>query len=81
VVSRWFNEDGEPGEGRRSLPPATQERLREAADAAERAIEDQQAPNRYRDVIRRYFERLRNLDDQTPAAPPPPAEDTPRSGG
>ncbi|RMH26809.1 MAG: hypothetical protein D6693_06495 [Planctomycetota bacterium] len=57
VIARWANPN-DPGGGGASTKPI-EERIRQAADSAERAIEEQAVHRRYRDAVKRYFERAR----------------------
>ncbi|MCA9288663.1 MAG: hypothetical protein KDA05_08765, partial [Phycisphaerales bacterium] len=75
IISEWL---GEPGE-MTADPAARQEalgaRVREAAAGAERAVEAQEVPSRYSDLIRRVFRRYAER-----AGEPPRAEDAPDAG-
>lgn len=69
VIAEWANpEAGEPtgGVSRRPLD----ERMQEAAEGAERAIEEQRVHRRYNEIVRRYFERARR-EPERPADEPP----------
>jgi len=57
--------------GRGFTPAAAQQALREAAPGAERAIENQGVPARFRDLVRRYF---RPAAHAPPPAPAPPQD-------
>jgi len=56
IVSDWFD----PESPRPTAPGRSDaaRRMREAADGARRAIEQQQVPRKYRDLIRRVYERM-----------------------
>lgn len=74
VAAEWFNPDGEPKRGDASSGGAASgERVREAAAAAERAIEEQSIPRRRADVVRKFFKKLPEPAKATPAPPGPSA--------
>ena len=78
VIAEWLTEgkpDADPSRG----GVDTKRRLAEAAQGAQRAIEEQQAPSRYYDIIRRYFQRLPAAVER--AAPAPDAPDVQPSSG
>jgi len=68
TVSEWFNPDGEApegiGQGGRSP-----EQLRDAVESAERAVEQQRVPPRYRKLVRDVFKRMRDRAQTQGAAP------------
>ncbi|MEM7628258.1 MAG: hypothetical protein AAF356_02430 [Planctomycetota bacterium] len=80
VVAEWF--DDRPRAPGDAAGPGTQrgdgasQRLREAARGAERAVEDQAVPRRYRDLVRSVFRRLEQQGppaQQAPSSSPPPS--------
>jgi hypothetical protein len=79
VIAEWLSE-GKPDADASRGAVDTKRRLTEAAQGAQRAIEEQQAPSRYSDIIRRYFQRLPTAVER--AAPAPDASDVrPAPGG
>ncbi len=78
VIAEWLTEGKPEGDASRGTVDA-QRRLAEAAQGAQRAIEEQRAPSRYSDIIRRYFQRLPNAVER--AAPAPDAADVKPSSG
>jgi len=65
VIAEWFGEqspgDGDPMSGK------VGERVREAADSALRAVEDQTVPVRRRELIKRVFDRVNERSERPPA--------------
>ncbi len=76
VRDEWFNPDGEIVRDGAVSRQEMIDSLRTAAEGAERAIEEQRVPARYRNV-RRYFERAlkRAEEAEEPAAPEGALED------
>jgi hypothetical protein len=72
VIAEWLTEGKPDADASRGAVDAKR-RLAEAAQGAQRAIEEQQAPSRYSDIIRRYFQRLPAAVES--AAPTPSAPD------
>jgi hypothetical protein len=68
VIAEWLTEGRPEGDASRGAVD-TKRRLAEAAQGAQRAIEEQQAPSRYSDIIRRYFQRLPTAVERTAPAP------------
>ncbi len=69
VIAEWANpEPGEAGAGVSRRP--LEERLQEAAEGAERAIEEQRVHRRYNEIVRRYFERARRSSEKPVESPP-----------
>ncbi len=68
VIAEWLSEGRPEGDSSRGAVDA-QRRLAEAAQGAQRAIEEQQAPSRYSDIIRRYFQRLPAAVERSAPAP------------
>ena len=58
TLREWFNPEGEPVDGvdRSERTPAA---LREAAESADRAVEQQRVPPRYRKLVREVFKNIR----------------------
>lgn len=54
LIAEWYGDGVDAGRA----APAAQEELRRAADAAERAVEQQRVPPRYRRLVREVFGRL-----------------------
>ncbi|MFG0275679.1 MAG: hypothetical protein ACF8QF_11535 [Phycisphaerales bacterium] len=80
VVGEWYNPMGPERAAPGEVDSQAQRRLRDAAEAAERAVEDQAVPNRYRDLVKRYFRRLPEMAP-APGSPPPAEDVRPREGG
>lgn len=81
VIAEWLSE-GRPGADDARGAVDTRRRLTEAAQGAQRAIEEQQTPARYADLIRRYFQRLPDaVERAAPAGEAPAAQDVAPSGG
>lgn len=72
VIAEWLNPRGvargDPGAQQRAY-----ESLREAAESAERAIEEQAVPRRYSRAVREYFRRLPDAVARPPAENESPA--------
>jgi len=68
VIARWFDPNS-PGGGAGASTRPIEDRLREAARGAERAVEEQSVHRRYSEIVKRYFEHARNAK---PVAPPKP---------
>jgi len=77
VIAEWFSDQPQPPGGEPA--PIEERRVREAVSGAERALEEQPAPRRYRDVLRRYFESFREGAGERPA-PAPTAPDAEPGG-
>lgn len=80
VVGEWFDPN------RSELPPAeraaARQELTKAARRARDAVDNQEVPRRYRDLIRRVFDRVqRQADDADPSAPAPAGQDAGQSSG
>jgi len=73
VIAEWLGE-GRRGEG--GARDEVGERLREAVDAAERALEQQAVPTRRRELIRRVFDRV---EQRAESREPVPAGDAERA--
>jgi len=65
VIAEWFNQK-QTGDGERISKEAV-ERVREAADSALRAVEDQAVPVRRRELIKRVFDGVKERSDRQPA--------------
>ncbi|MEZ6244239.1 MAG: hypothetical protein R3B57_14485 [Phycisphaerales bacterium] len=79
VVADWYSEDKLQRD-----PNARQqasERLQDAARSAERAVEQQRVPRRYRDLIRRLNERYQRRAGDLPNEPAPLGQDADTSAG
>ncbi len=75
--------EDEPGQGGPATggPPMTGERVRNAAQSAERAIEQQGVPRRYRDLVRDVFRRYqKTVQEQEPGFAPLGTDATRDSG-
>jgi hypothetical protein len=71
TLAEW---QGQGGKVAASDQPALQETVRQAADAAQQAIERQQVPRRLEDVVARWYKRLPDaLGVPAPAGPATPA--------
>ncbi len=73
VLAEWYNPDGEPVDGVSGSAPAA--RLREAAAAAERAVEQQRVPSRYRKLVRDVFRQIQRRAAETGGGAAPLSED------
>lgn len=85
VIAEWLTR-GEPTRDGASGRVDAQRRIAQAAEGAQRAIEEQQTPPRYADLIRRYFRRLPDAVERAAPAPDapdvaPPAPPSQGSGG
>lgn len=80
VLSEWFNPDGTAPEGV-GRTPRSAETLRQAADSAERAVEQQRVPPRYRRLVRDVFKRMKDRADSAAPAPAELGEDAGKNGG
>lgn len=74
VIAEWLS-DGKPGASDARGTVDAQRRIAEAAQGAQRAIEEQQTPARYSEFIRRYFQRLPNAVERSSPSPAAPARD------
>ncbi len=76
VAAEW-DRDPEPGEGTSTRPvsgaPNTADQIKQAQQAADRAIEEQAFPSRFSNVVRRYFQRARESAEK--------AEETAKDAG
>ncbi|MEZ6164352.1 MAG: hypothetical protein R3B67_07965 [Phycisphaerales bacterium] len=61
-VGEWYGPDGEPVEPGQSNEAA--QRLRRASQEAQKAVEEQQVPRRYRHLVREVFERVQERANQ-----------------
>ena len=57
-VGKWYGPDGEPIEPGQS--DQTAQRFRRATKEAQRAIDEQQVPRRYRHLVREVFQRVQD---------------------
>lgn len=68
VVGEWFDPD------RTELPPGERQaaagEMRQAARRARDAVENQQVPRRYRDLVQRVFERVERRADEVGSVAP-----------
>jgi hypothetical protein len=80
TLSEWFNPEGKPVEGV-DRSERTPEALRDAAESAERAVEQQRVPPRYRRLVREVFKNMRErADAEQRGAPAELGEDASKSG-
>jgi len=71
VLAEWFRDPQASDRAADSSPLAqSADRLRSASQALERAADDQSIPARYRDLIRRWAQRIPQSPDSPPAPPP-----------
>ena len=65
-IGEWYAPDGEP------VPPGTNEqtaqRFRRASQQAQKAVDEQQVPRRYRHLIREVFQRVQDRADEMDGA-------------
>ncbi|MCR9076282.1 MAG: hypothetical protein NXI07_09620, partial [bacterium] len=61
-VGEWYGPDGEPVDPGTSQQAA--QRLRRASQEAQKALEEQQVPRRYRHLVREVFQRVQDRADQ-----------------
>ncbi|MBL0922432.1 MAG: hypothetical protein IBJ10_09940 [Phycisphaerales bacterium] len=78
VAAEWLDPSGAATPGVDRAPTA--ERVREAAQSAERALEEQSVSPRYSRVVREFFRRRLESAEPAPAPAPVPAEDAVRDG-
>jgi hypothetical protein len=77
TIAEWFdpNTTPRPDGSITQAGPDAQQRVRQARQVAERAVDNSAVPRRYHDLIRAYFNRIQKLAEQTetpgeaPAAP------------
>ncbi len=69
VIAEWYS-NRPPATGEHAARATPAEEVRRAADAADRAIEQQTVPARYSDLVRRVFKRYA----EQVATPPPASE-------
>lgn len=76
TIAQWF--DPQPLDGPTGVDPvmAMPERVQSARRAAERAVDRQEVPSRYHELLRRYFDRFGKAAEQ---AGPPASGATPTS--
>lgn len=79
VLAEWYNPDGEPVKGVDKTIPAA--RLREAASAAERAVEQQRVPSRYRKLVRDVFRQIQEKAAEEGGSSAPLSEDPEKKNG
>ncbi len=79
VLAEWYNPEGEPAEGIER--GATADRLREAVASAERAVEQQRVPSRYRKLVRDVFEQIKARAEKEHTGAAPLSEDAETKGG
>jgi len=60
-VGKWYGPEGEATEPGQSSQTA--QRFRRASEQAQRAIDEQQVPRRYRHLVREAFERVKERAD------------------
>lgn len=60
-VGKWYGPEGEPLDPGQSSQTA--QRFRRASQQAQRAIDEQQVPRRYRHLVREVFERVKSRAD------------------
>lgn len=80
VVGDWFDPD------RQELPASEREaaasELKRAARRARDAVDNQQVPRRYRDLVRKVFDRVENrAEEVAPQGPAAPGQDAKPSTG
>lgn len=69
VLAEWYNPEGDPADGV-ERGEASAQRLREAAESAERAVEQQRVPPRYRRLVRDMYKRLQDRAAEREGAAP-----------
>lgn len=79
IVSDWYDPDKPMPEGVGRADAAR--RMRDAADSARRAVEQQRVPRKYRDLIRRVYERMESRSSGLEDVPLGETVDTPPDGG
>jgi hypothetical protein len=72
VIAEWTTSAPRDLSGRSTIAPS--EQVRQAAEAADRAIEQQTIPPRYSDLVRRVFKRYSEQAATPDARPVPPAK-------
>ncbi len=69
VLAEWYNPEGDPADGV-ERGEASAQRLRDAAESAERAVEQQRVPPRYRRLVRDMYKRLQDRAAEREGAAP-----------
>lgn len=73
VIAQWFDPNAKPDQTGAVSHRAIDEKLRQAAQGAERAVEQQSVHRRYNDIIKRYFDAA-NRRGEKPATPAKPVK-------
>ena len=69
MLAEWYNPEGDPADGV-ERGEASAQRLRDAAESAERAVEQQRVPPRYRRLVRDMYKRLQDRAAEREGAAP-----------
>lgn len=69
VLAEWYNPEGEPAQGV-ERGGASSDRLREAVESAENAVEQQRVPPRYRKLVREVFKKMQDRAAEREGAAP-----------